>query len=307
MGAGVSDYNDIIAEEGLEQAACEAIYTHLASSLSWQIGDFAHLREGSLCRAHPPSATSGLVCSEHPLEKCPYLPYPPITDADRWASLLKNYSKKTRSHIGYYERRLKGIFEVENGLVESQDQLPDAMTALFELHRRRWNKRWLPGVLGSSQMQSFHRAVAKDFLTRGWLRLHYLILDGDYQAVLYCFAFGDRTCYYQGGFEPTMARHSLGSVLTATAIKQSINESKLEFDFLRGDEPYKERWTQGHSRMNIRRLVAKRGTPMLRWAQQAHILEHKIETRFKDFMHHAYTKDQPKKVSAAESEGESDH
>ena len=114
------------------------------------------------------------------------------------------------------------------------------MTALFDLHQKRWNARWLPGVLGSARVQALssrHRAGVSG--ERGWLRLHLLTIDGTIRAVLYCFAYGGRTFYYLGGFAPDMGKYSLGTLLTGRAIRQAIEEGCAEFDFLRGDEPYK--------------------------------------------------------------------
>ena len=299
LGSGVSDYHDLIAAPEAAADASAAIFRYLAGWGGWSLGDFSQLREGSLWRSLPPPHASGIAYSDFALEKCPYLPFP-MTEGDAWAELQKRYSKKMRAHMGYYERKLRAIYEVENDVLVDPADLDDALDALFELHRRRWNKRWLPGVLGGARMQRFHRRVASAFLAKGWLRLHYLVLDGEYQAVLYCFAYGDRTCYYQGGFEPTLARLSLGSVLTVSAIRRSIEEGRDEFDFLRGDEPYKERWTQGAARVNIRRLFARSGSPILPLAIQAHRAENVVEMRFKDFMHHAYSREADQKRSGQE-------
>ena len=57
--------------------------------------------------------------------------------------------------------------------------------------------------------------------------------------MLYCFNHGGKGYYYQGGFEPQLARYSPGTVLTAHAIRDAIDRGASEFDFLRGDEPYK--------------------------------------------------------------------
>jgi CelD/BcsL family acetyltransferase involved in cellulose biosynthesis len=287
------------------------IYAFLAASNAWQIADFSQLRDGSLLRANPPQASSGLASVDFTLERCPYLPFPLAVIGEgeskgeaRWRALLKQYSKKMRSHIGYYERKLKSLYEVDCGIIQDERKLDDAMTALFELHRRRWNKRWLPGVLGGKRVQRFHRRAAREFLIRGWLRLHYILLDGDYQALLYCFAYRDRTCYYQGGFEPTLAKLSLGSVLTAASIRRAIDEDRSELDFLRGDEPYKERWTQGQARLNSRRLMSRIGTPFLTTATLEFRIENLIEMRFKEFMHHVYSKEPKTRPSVAVQESE---
>lgn len=310
MGAGVSDYHDFLALPNCGQQVCSEVYRYLANCRRWHVADFSQLRDGGLLRANRPGAGAGLAFLDFVLERCPYLPYPPAAgDSDceaRWQTLTKGYGKKMRAHIGYYERKLKALYVVETGYVQDPDNVDEAMDALFELHRRRWNKRWLPGVLAGDAIQRFHRGIAREFLDRGWLRLHYILLDEEYQALLYCFAFHDRTCYYQGGFEPTLARFSLGSVLTAKAIRQSLCEDKSEFDFLRGDEPYKERWTQGHARANVRRLLARTGSPLLAAARFEFRIENSIEMRFKDFMHHAYSKESQQKPADEGAEGKTD-
>lgn len=303
MGVGASDYNDVIVDTAFASSVCDAIYRFLSTSGSWHIADFTCLREGSQWRSSAPPADADILTADFEHEKCPFLPYPPTSDAVRWETITKGYGMKTWTQIARKERRLKGLFEVASGKVDAAGELDDALSTLFELHRRRWNKRWLPGVLSGKNVQDFHRAVSREFLDRGWLRLHYLMLDGEYQALLYCYAFRDRTCFYQGGFEPSLEKHSLGTILMASAIHYSVDEGRGEFDFLRGDEPYKARWTQGHMRMNASRLAARRSSGLLPLAVRVHEIEHKIEMRFKEYMHHAYSKEPKQKANSAEKEG----
>ena len=172
---------------------------------------------------------------------------------------------------------------MEIGPVADESALDDEMTRLFELHQRRWNQRWLPGVFGGRRVQQFHRVVARALLDRDHLRLFTLKLDGETQACLYCFAFGDRLCYYQGGFEPTLAKLSLGTVLTAHALQSALGEHRAVFDFLRGDEPYKAKWT-GKSQTNTRRLLTRARTPFGPLARTAQRVEHGLERRAKAWM-----------------------
>lgn len=286
LGEGASDYHDFLAREGREEEVCEAVYGFLALDRRWQVGDLNQLREGGLLTRYPPAGASRLRSLDRPQEVCPYVTYPAAPDsADRWTALLCSLGKKMRYNIGYYERALRKTHEVQIGAAGDGAEVDRALTALFELHQRRWNQRWMPGVFGSRRVQEFHRAVAPKMLEQGMLRLHTLTLDGEIEAVLYCMALGDRTCYYQAGFEPSLARLSLGTILTAHAIRMSIEEGRDEFDFLRGDEPYKERWTAGASRMNTRRLIAKSGAAMGLAARIA-ATEHAVETRAKHWMHH---------------------
>ena len=189
--------------------------------------------------------------SSLPMEPCPYLTLP----AD-WKTLTARLSKKMRSNLGYYERLLDKTFENVRFHCADEQTLEAGMTALFDLHQKRWNARWLPGVLGSKRVQAFHRDVARAFLANDWLRLHLLTVDGTIRATLYCFMWGGRTFYYLGGFAPELSKYSLGTLLTGKAIRQAIEEGCTEFDFLRGNEGYKYRWLP-EERINHRLLLLR--------------------------------------------------
>ena len=277
MGAGASDYTDLIAAPGYETAVTDAFYRYLAQSRGWQVFDCAQLRVGGLLTDSTPPADARLSVSESMGEPCPYIALP-----GDWNAFLAGLGKKTRANVGYYDRALQKIYEVEVSPVGDPGELIDEMTRLFDLHQRRWNQRWLPGVFGGKRIQTFHRELAAALLEQGWLRLFCLRLDGETQACLYCFSFGDRMCYYQGGFEPTLAKHSLGTVLTARAVQTAIAEGKTTFDLLRGDEPYKAKWT-GTAHVNRRRMITRRRFPLGMVAASVQRAEGAIERRVKEW------------------------
>ena len=278
LGTGTSDYLDVLAAPGWEHAVVQSLYEYLDSAGGWQIADFQQLRDGSLFRRFLPPAGSELTVLDVPGEACPYLPLPPT-----WPELLQGLGKKTRANVGYYDRTLQKVYAVDIGPVTNEAALDEALTNLFDLHARRWNQRWLPGVFAGKRVQAFHRDAARRLLGRDWLRLFSLRLDGETQASLYCFSYADRLCYYQGGFEPTLARLSLGTVLTARAIQAAIAEGRGVFDFLRGDEPYKAKWTTA-SYANLRRLVTRSAAPWTLLARQSQSAEAMIELHGKAWM-----------------------
>ena len=276
LGTGASDYLDVIAAPGYETAVVEAFHQTLARSGGWQIADLQQLREGGLLRAHPPTKNSPLAYRDASGEPCPYLTLP-----DDWNALTRQFGKKTRANIGYYDRALRKVYDVSVAAITQPDELNDEMTRLFDLHQRRWNQRWLPGVFGSKGVQNFHRDAARSLFESNLLRLFCLRLDGQTQAALYCFGMGDRVCYYQGGFEPTLAKWSLGTVLTAHALQAAIGEGRAVFDFLRGDEPYKAKWTHTQH-VNVRRLITRRDRPITgSLAGRVQNWEERIERRAK--------------------------
>ena len=255
IGTGQSDYLGPLTLPEYGEAVATAFLDYLQNKLEgWEMADLQQIHADSPLMAHTPCPwpdrpTEGQ--SIQPMEPCPYLTLP-----TEWDELTKKLGKKTRSNLGYYERLLQKTFPDAHSFLADKETLEAGMTALFELHQKRWNARWLPGVLGSNRVQTFHREIATRFLEKGWLRLHLIEIEGTIRSVLYCFATGGRTFYYLGGFAPELSKYSLGTLLTAHAIQKAIAEGHTEFDFLRGSEPYKYKWMP-EERINQRFLLLR--------------------------------------------------
>jgi CelD/BcsL family acetyltransferase involved in cellulose biosynthesis len=255
MGTGPSDYLGPLALPEAAAAVADALLDYLNGKMrGWDIADLQQLRPDAplLARApYPWRERPAGMQAVLPMEPCPYLSLPPT-----WEAFAQRLGKKMRSNLGYYERLIRKTFPDARYFLADADTLDAGMTALFELHRSRWNARWLPGVLGGRRVQAFHREVAARFLEQGWLRLHLLSLDGAIRSALYCFTLGGRTLYYLGGFAPEYGKYSLGTLLTARAIRQAMEEGCVEFDFLRGSEAYKYKWLP-EERVNHRLLLLR--------------------------------------------------
>jgi CelD/BcsL family acetyltransferase involved in cellulose biosynthesis len=81
-------------------------------------------------------------------------------------------------------------------------------------------------------------------------------LEGRILAVDYGFLHARRAYYYLGGFDPEAAKVSPGTLVVAHAIEEAIREGACEFDFLRGQEPYKYKWG-AHDRPCFRRVIRR--------------------------------------------------
>jgi CelD/BcsL family acetyltransferase involved in cellulose biosynthesis len=292
VGTGGSDYLDLVAAPGYEARIAATFRSFLRESPRWDWCDLQQVRPGAAAEGLPGAAVwQG--------ETCPYLPL-----AESWDGFRKSLGKKLRSNIGYYERSLEKQFTVEYRLA-TRETLDSDLAAFFELHQKRWNRRWLPGAFASRAARAFHADAARSLLDAGMLRLHTLTLDGVTRAALYCFQKGSRCYYYLGGFEPEMARLSLGTVLTARAIRHAIEQDgAAEFDFLRGDEGYKYKWG-AQDRYNLRLSITRPGvrSALLEGAGKVSL---RAEQRFKRWMHERHGGAGPKESmekSAAVREG----
>ena len=280
IGTGVSDHLDLLVRPGYETTVLRAFLGHLSSRASrhWDVADLQQV-QSSRFRDQDPGKSSQSEGEESrnlergtlnhgltPQSVAPYLPLPETVEA-----LHAQFGKKLRGNLRYALRALERDHRVEFAQAGPED-LDREMDAFFDLHARRWRSRWQPGVLFSRKVQRFHRQAARGLLEDDALRLHALRLDGRTVASLYCFAYGGVGYYYLGGFDPDLSRSSVGTVLTAHAMESAVREGCREFDFLRGQEPYKYRWGCV-DRTNHRLILPGRGvlaacsTRALLWEQ----------------------------------------
>jgi CelD/BcsL family acetyltransferase involved in cellulose biosynthesis len=164
----------------------------------------------------------------------PVLDLPP----DGFEASLEATSRNHRGAVRNRERRLARAYDVRVRTADEHTLAHDLET-LFSLHHARW--------AGSTSVFSgpragMHRELARLALSRGWLRLRLLELDGRPVAANYALRVGDAEWYYQAGRDPSLARWSVGLVLQAACIRSACEEGAVEYRLLRGDQRYKQSW-----------------------------------------------------------------
>ena len=162
---------------------------------------------------------------------------PSLTLPTSWEEYLAGRSSNFREQLRRREAALAKSGEVVLRCA-GPETLDRDLDALFELHRARWGST--PSDFGDSP---FHRALARNALERGWLRLWLLELDGQPIAAWHGFQVGTVCSYYQAGRNPSFERFSVGFVLMAHSIRSAIADGAREYRFGRGDEAFKSRFT----------------------------------------------------------------
>ena len=76
-------------------------------------------------------------------------------------------------------------------------------------------------------------------------------------SVGYGFVYRNKFYSYLSGFNPQFSEFRVGSLRLMHLIKSCIQDGLSEYDFMRGDEPYKEQWSSG-VRKNMEYWVAKK-------------------------------------------------
>ena len=231
-GTDVSDYLDLIAEDGREEEAWAALLAARAASTA--VWDLHAVPAASPTVTALPSlaAAAGLRAVAAVEERCPVLSLP-----DSWDAYLARLTGKQRHELTRKMRRLER--EAPDARVTSLDD-PAALAARFDdfldLHRR---SRTGKARFMDARMAAFFRTAVVALAGLGMARLSFLETGGAPIAAFLTLEWDGTVGLYNSGFAPERAALAPGVVLLGHLIREAIARGRRRFDFLRGEERYK--------------------------------------------------------------------
>ncbi|WP_373049164.1 GNAT family N-acetyltransferase [Vulgatibacter sp.] len=253
---GGADYLDVLALEGEEAAAAQAIYAHLNEVADFDVADLDGIAADS------PSV--GLLAARFaedgrfrhaltPRHTCPQ-----VALEGTWREVLKR-SKRGDN----FKRRLRQLRELdgfERRVVRDPGEAVAAFERFLVLHEARWEAQGGSDAMGRPALQAFHRDVVVRLAERGWLRFEEIWVEGACRASIYGIDDGPTYCFYQSGYDPAWAKRSVGLVCLGLSVEDALERGITRYDFLRGTETYKFDWATG-TRETVAVRVAARSLP----------------------------------------------
>jgi len=237
-----SDYLNLIVRRGREEEVIPFMFRHVledgAGASGFRFGDM-----DTTSRILPVIAESLKGMNLHVLiergETCPFSPLPATSE-----EFLKGLSGKFRSYLKRTTRNLEQQLSCRLIKTSSIEDIPKDFQELFRLHNLRRESIHEGSAFSGEISLNFHMDIGRQFLENGWLQLYFLTLDDQSAASIYCYDYGGKMYYYQAGFDPGYEKMSVGVIVMWKCIENAISRGLREFDFLRGDELYKTRWTK---------------------------------------------------------------
>lgn len=239
-----SDYLDFILCKEKSNKVLRVIFEYLYShSNLWDIAFLNDLPETSksLKYAKDILESKKVYNFLREAEKCPYITLP-----DNFETYIQGLSKNMRYNFKRRMKNLENKYNVKFNIWSKSNNLEKAMESLFDLHRKRREMIGSEGDFSKKKLLAFHKEIAHKFNEIGVLRIYYMSFKRKPVSMLYGFRYDNKFFYFQSGMEPDYEKKSVGLVLMGLCIKDSIDNKLKEFDFLRGFETYKFKWTQSY-------------------------------------------------------------
>jgi CelD/BcsL family acetyltransferase involved in cellulose biosynthesis len=255
IGSTFHDYNDLLGE-GKAGGQIAAVVAELAAQqASWDVVDLRSIpaeskTPGLFAKA---LASSDLHWRVRPDDPCPYVPIQ--TD---WSGFLETLSRGSRSTLRKQANRLKRL-ETEGWrirLIENPQDERDLLERMIQVEARKL-VHGSPGNRFLGDVREFFGFVFQALGAAG--RLYVAVLEKPGELVAYQMGFrcADKLWGYTKAFDPAHARYSPGTMLVPAVFDYGFQKGYREYDFLRGDEAYKKRWTTDAHR-TVRIQVWKR-------------------------------------------------
>lgn len=233
----ISDYLDLVVSASHVQEFARGLLMYVRDHLVGEYGiqqiELDNILElsPSIQAFQQASLELGLKIEVSPLERAPYIPL----NGD-YEEYLSRLDKKQRHEIRRKMRRMMELPTPTHWYIVSDATMLDAEIEEFlKLMAFDPEKK----AFLSEKMKEQMRISMREAFNAGYLQLAFMCIGDDRAAAYLNFDFGNRIYVYNSGMNPEYFEHSPGWVLLGHLLKWANENSRFEFDFMRGTEDYK--------------------------------------------------------------------
>jgi CelD/BcsL family acetyltransferase involved in cellulose biosynthesis len=257
IGTGITDYhNFIISHRHVE--VLETIFNFLKDQ-DWHIIKLRQLPSVSKNYGYFQSYLMEKYYHQWQMSLKPTVTCPYIAIEGNSENFFNSLGKNLRYDLKRKIRKLQEVgdvrFECYSGKENNLSQLFDD---IFSIHSRSWKDKDQRCAFSLEQEvnRKFFQQITTVLGAKDWLRFFALFLNNKLIAYICCFTYRNTIYHWNTSFDPDYFRYSVGKILHYYAIENAIGNGFKEFDFMRGEEEYKMKWTK-IVRTNYEFLIAQ--------------------------------------------------
>jgi CelD/BcsL family acetyltransferase involved in cellulose biosynthesis len=257
VGSRQADHLDFYIEPDFRREGMTKIFEYIMTNLQWDVMDLLDFPNDS----ENVSLLRELLDSHHlvySIEPCTVCPYLQIKDSDWDAFYARKRSKSTRKDLLRRLRRLSELGHLEFRRYEDPADIEYVFPQLFAVYEKRWDKKNNSSAFIDKKKRLFYKDMAVALSRRGKIDILTLELDGRVIAFTLSAFNNTQFTWLFTAHVPAFRKFFLGELILTHLLEDVFRPGSFhEFDFTRGDEPYKYKWAEGE-RSNLRILVCNR-------------------------------------------------
>jgi hypothetical protein len=245
-----ADYNDLVVGSR-QEGDVEAVVRYLEeTAMDWDIVDLRSLRDsGNTIRVLEQAlSNSSLFHRVIPETLCPYLPI----DSGP-SEIIGRFSHSFRGTLRNQQSRLNRLSSegLRVRIIEHPEAEPLLMEKLIALERLKLvDGKPIPSLFGDAP--KVFQTLFDTLGPQGWIYAALMELGDRPIAFQVGFRCGNALWDYSKAYDPEYSRLSPGTMLIPAVLEYGYSGGYREYDFLRGEEPYKLRWSTGfHSTWRV--------------------------------------------------------
>ncbi len=230
----VCDFLDVVVVPGKETVFFNALFDHLRQQGIRQL-DLEAVRADSTFYRHLSAPAAG----QHNSIACQMVDAIMMLELpSSWDAYLQQLTGKQRHEVRRKLRRLEESGRVNLDAVDDVSGVKREMDTFLTLFKRN---RADKANFMTQQMASFFQLLASEMAAEEILKLFFLTLDDAVTAAAMIFDYDGTFHLYNNGYDQRYYSLSVGLLSKLLTIKESIQQGKKKYDFLKGTEVYKHR------------------------------------------------------------------
>ncbi len=180
-----------------------------------------------------------------------------------WEEFQQKLHKSFRRKAKKAAKRLHEP-DFEATIVDDPHSIEEMWRTFVQLHQQRRAGLGQVGCFADPRFEQFLRRATLRLADQRLARINLVSYQNQPMTANLEFDAGDCVAMYQTGMDPEYLALEPGHINFTMAIQNAIQRGFRQFDFLRGDEPYKSRWNAERISLYRTRIVPRRWKPMLR-------------------------------------------
>jgi len=236
-GAPFFDYRDILVDERVDRVAVTAMLLDgvLTRGTAVDLGDIPQdSPTGDALSAY--ARRRGLTALRLAGYACPFV--------DLASQLPRGARRLDAKHRRTLTKRI-GAAGARIDVVCEPAAIERALPAVLDLHAARMAQKRRRTPFASGRGRTLLAALCADFAASGDAEVAAIMVDRGAAAYAVSFVSRGRYYYYLTAYDTAYESLSPGSYLLAHLIDRAQAAGCREFDLMKGDEPYKWRWSTG--------------------------------------------------------------